>query len=53
VKEEAGKKFLQITGLKKSYGNGCQAVQGVSLKVYQDQIFCLVGQNGAGKTSIV
>lgn len=35
------------------YSNGKKAVNGVSLTMYKNQIFCLLGHNGAGKTSTI
>lgn len=35
------------------YPNGKKAVNGVSLTMYKNQIFCLLGHNGAGKTSTI
>jgi len=35
------------------YSNGKKAVNGVSLTMYKNQIFCLLGHNGAGKTSLI
>jgi ABC-2 type transport system ATP-binding protein len=46
-----GRKILKITGLKKTYENGFEAVKGLNLKIYNGQIFALLGHNGAGKTT--
>lgn len=35
------------------YENGFKAVDGINLKIYSDQIFVLLGHNGAGKTSAI
>ncbi|WP_329426132.1 ABC transporter ATP-binding protein [Streptosporangium sp. NBC_01495] len=43
---------IEIDGLSKSYGGG-KAVDGVSLRVEQGEIFGIAGPNGAGKTTIV
>jgi ABC-type Na+ transport system ATPase subunit NatA len=44
-----------IDGLEKSFRNAqgelIKAVDGLSLKMYQDECFCLLGHNGAGKTT--
>jgi ATP-binding cassette subfamily A (ABC1) protein 3 len=40
-----------IQDLFKTYSNGHKALNGINLKIYQDQIFALLGQNGAGKTT--
>ena len=44
---------MTIRGLKKRYSNGFEAVQGINLKMFADQIFVLLGHNGAGKTSTI
>lgn len=53
AKMELEDKFLQISDLKKTYANGFQAVKGINVKMYQGQIFALLGQNGAGKTTTI
>jgi ATP-binding cassette subfamily A (ABC1) protein 3 len=53
AKLELEDKFLQISNLQKTYDNGFQAVKGVNVKMYQGQIFALLGQNGAGKTTTI
>ena len=42
--------LLRVCGLKVSYG-GINAVKGVDLRVCEGQMVCLIGANGAGKTS--
>ncbi|MBX9960409.1 MAG: ABC transporter ATP-binding protein [Burkholderiaceae bacterium] len=42
--------LLQVSGLKVSYG-GIQAVKGVDFEVRRGELVCLIGSNGAGKTS--
>ena len=44
---------MKITNLHKTYKNGMKAVNGIYLKMYVDQIFVLLGHNGAGKTSLI
>ena len=44
---------LKITGLKKTYGNGVEALKGVSLEIPEGDFFALLGPNGAGKTTII
>lgn len=42
---------LQIEGLKKTYGNGVQALSGIDLQVASGDFFALLGPNGAGKST--
>jgi branched-chain amino acid transport system ATP-binding protein len=42
--------MLQVTGLQGWYGE-TQALHGISLEVREGEIVCLLGRNGAGKTS--
>ncbi len=42
--------LLKVTGLKVAYG-GIQAVKGVDFEVREGELVCLIGSNGAGKTS--
>jgi len=42
--------MLAVTNLRVRYG-GIEAVKGISLAVEQGEIVCLIGANGAGKTS--
>jgi branched-chain amino acid transport system ATP-binding protein len=42
--------LLSVKGLKVAYG-GIQAVRGVDLDVAQGELVCLIGSNGAGKSS--
>lgn len=53
AKLELEDKFLQIKDLRKTYENGFKAVNGINVKMYQGQIFALLGQNGAGKTTTI
>lgn len=43
---------LQITALKKSYGK-VQALRGIDLEIYHNEIFGFLGPNGAGKTTTI
>lgn len=42
--------LLEIKGLKVAYG-GIRAVRGIDLKVDEGELVCLIGANGAGKSS--
>lgn len=44
---------LKVSGLSKVYPSGKRAVTDLSLTMFQDQIFVLLGHNGAGKTSTI
>lgn len=52
-KLEQENKIFKISDLKKTFENGFQAVRGVNLKMYNGQIFALLGHNGAGKTTTI
>lgn len=47
------KKALEITGLKKTYKGGVEAVKGIDLSVEQGDFFALLGPNGAGKSTTI
>ncbi len=42
--------LLEVSGLKVAYG-GIQAVRGIDLMVEEGELVCLIGANGAGKSS--
>jgi ABC-2 type transport system ATP-binding protein len=44
---------LRITDLRKAYGNGFEALKGISLEVQQGDFFALLGPNGAGKSTTI
>lgn len=44
--------LLEVKGLEVSYG-GIRAVKGIDLHVNEGELVCLIGANGAGKTSTV
>jgi ABC-2 type transport system ATP-binding protein len=44
---------LSIRNLTKTYGNGVQALRGISLDVQQGDFFALLGPNGAGKSTTI
>ena len=50
---ELENQFLKIQDLTKTYPNGFQAVNGINLKMYNGQIFALLGHNGAGKSTTI
>src|SRR5690349_14768434 len=43
-------KLLEIRGLEVRYG-GIRAVKGIALEVERGELVCLIGANGAGKSS--
>src|SRR5690606_9069588 len=44
---------IEVTGLRRVYGGGFEAVRGITFSVGRGEIFALLGTNGAGKTSTV
>jgi ABC-2 type transport system ATP-binding protein len=44
---------LEIKDLRKRYGNGVEALKGVSLTVEPGDFFALLGPNGAGKSTLI
>ena len=46
----ASQAFLELRGLQVSYG-GIRAVRGIDLTVGQGELVCLIGANGAGKST--
>ncbi|MCL6416887.1 ABC transporter ATP-binding protein [Aestuariirhabdus sp. Z084] len=44
---------LVISGLKKVYANGHEALKGIDFKVEQGDFFALLGPNGAGKSTTI
>lgn len=45
--------YLRIENLRKTYPGGFQAVKGLNVKMYNGQIFALLGHNGAGKSTTI
>lgn len=46
-------RVIDVTDLRRMYGGGFEAVQGISFTVGRGELFALLGTNGAGKTSTV
>lgn len=44
---------LEVRDLRKTYGNGVEALKGVSLTVQPGDFFALLGPNGAGKSTLI
>ncbi|MFF7967125.1 ABC transporter ATP-binding protein [Streptomyces sp. NPDC007903] len=44
---------IEVTDLRRVYGDGFEAVRGITFSVAHAEIFALLGTNGAGKTSTV
>ena len=44
---------LSVRDLRKTYGNGVEALKGVSLEVAAGDFFALLGPNGAGKSTLI
>ncbi len=44
---------LAVDNLHKTYGNGVQALKGISLNVQEGDFFALLGPNGAGKSTLI
>ena len=42
---------LVIDNLRKTYGNGFEALKGITLEVKEGDFFALLGPNGAGKST--
>ena len=45
--------YLFIDELRKEFYDGYRAVKGLTVKMFEGQIFALLGQNGAGKTTTI
>lgn len=46
-------KALDISGLRKTYKGGVQALRGLDLQVEEGDFFALLGPNGAGKSTTI
>src|SRR5919198_1354378 len=44
---------LKITDLEKRYGNGVEALRGVSVEIPEGEFYGLLGPNGAGKSTLI
>lgn len=44
---------LEVNDLRKTYGNGVEALKGISLEVEEGDFFALLGPNGAGKSTLI
>lgn len=50
---ELDNQYLKVADLTKTYPNGFKAVNGINVKMYNGQIFSLLGHNGAGKSTTI
>ena len=44
---------MKIENLQKTFDGGFRAVKGLNVKMYSNQIFALLGHNGAGKSTTI
>jgi ABC-2 type transport system ATP-binding protein len=45
--------ILSVTGLRKTYAGGVDALKDIDLTIRRGEIFALLGPNGAGKTTLI
>ncbi len=50
--DSTSRPVLRLSGIAKSFP-GVKALQGVDLSLYAGQVTALIGENGAGKSTIV
>ena len=48
-----GKEYIQLRGIKKTFPNGVCALRGADLTVCEGEIHALVGENAAGKSTLM
>lgn len=48
-----GKEYIQLKGIKKTFPNGVCALRGADLTVHAGEIHALVGENAAGKSTLM
>jgi ABC-2 type transport system ATP-binding protein len=53
LREPEDEVVVEVDGLAKTYPDGTEAVEGVSLQVGRGEIYGVLGPNGAGKTTLV
>ena len=51
--KEEESRLIQVSHLKKKFAKGFMAINNLNAKIYEDQIFALLGHNGAGKTTTI
>lgn len=44
---------VSVSGLRKTYAGGVEALKGVDLRIAEGDFFALLGPNGAGKTTLI
>ena len=50
--DPSARPYVEVERISKSFGE-FKAVNDVSLKIYQREIFCLLGASGCGKTTLL